>query len=229
MTNLDSALDFLSRVDSPTVANAIEHLSERDRSDGYISGHVESAFPELGTMLGRAVTVTMTNSRGPVASMDGWWEMWELMDSLDGPLVLVIADGSGAPQRVAYAGEIMSRIAQRLGAVGIVTDGALRDVNEVRALGVHYFMRYPVVSHANFSVEKVGEPVVLGDQRIATGDLLHGDANGIVVVPEEVIPALPSAIEAVRAKEARDIALINSTDFSLERLKESLGYVSRRS
>jgi 4-hydroxy-4-methyl-2-oxoglutarate aldolase len=222
----DQQLAFLTSVDSPTVANAIEQFKVRPLTDGFIGGVVQCSFPELGPMVGRALTVTMRNPGDRAASREGYWRMWEELDAMTGPVVLMIADESGAPQRVAYAGEIMSRLARRLGAVGMVTDGALRDVAEVRALGFHYFMRYPVVSHANFEIATVGEPIDLDGQRVLTGDLVHGDANGIVLIPWEILPDLPDAVETVRTAEAGDMAYIDGDDFTLDGLKDRKGYGS---
>lgn len=222
----DAMLAFLRGVDSPTVANAIEPFAVRDRCDGFIGGQIECQFPDLGPMVGRALTVTMSNAPGPVAGREGYWRLWEALDACSGPVVLAVADASGAPHRVAFAGEIMATLAQRLGAVGMVTDGAFRDVAEVHALGMHYFMRYPVVSHANFWIETVGEPVVLDGERIETGDLLHGDRNGIVVIPDAVLPGLEDAVERIRTSEAADMAFIRSEAFTLDGLKARKGYGS---
>lgn len=222
----DSDLEFLLGTDSPTIANAIERFKIRPLTDGFIGGRVQCSFPELGSMVGRALTVTMRNPGDRAASRDGYWRLWEHLDAMAGPTVLMIADESGAPQRVAYAGEIMSRLALRLGAVGMVTDGALRDVAEVRALGFHYFMQYPVVSHANFEIATVGEPISLDGQRVHTGDLVHGDANGIVLIPWEILAQLPDAVEKVRTAEAADMAYIDSADFSLAGFKDRKGYGS---
>ncbi|MGI8486410.1 MAG: RraA family protein [Thermomicrobiales bacterium] len=219
-------LAFLRSVDSPTIANAIEPYAIRDRCDGFIGGAIECQFPDLGVMVGRALTVTMSNAPGVPASRDGYWKMWETLEAMDGPVVLAIADASGAPHRVAYAGEIMATLAQRLGAVGMVTDGALRDVDEVHALGFHYYMRYPVVSHANFEVVSVGEPIVLNGHRVETGDLLHGDRNGIVVIPDETIAGLPEAVAKIRKNEQADMAFIRGEEFSLVGLKARKGYGS---
>ena len=120
----------------------------------------------------------------------------------------------------------MSKLARRLGAVGMVTDGALRDVDEVRALGFHYFMQYPVVSHANFEIETVGEPIELDGQRVETGDLVHGDVNGITLIPWEILAQLRDAVDAVRTAEAGDMTYIDSTDFTLAGFKDRKGYGS---
>ncbi|WP_137845016.1 RraA family protein [Microbacterium sp. 2FI] len=221
---LDSEVSYLRGIDSPTIANALERLSLRDRSDGYIGGSVLCAFPELGPMVGTALTVTVDNAVGRPARQDGYWELWEALEAASGPTVIVMKDASATPSRVAYAGEIMVTLASRLGAIGMVTDGALRDVAEVRARGFHYFMRYAVVSHANFELSKVGDPVHLDGQVVHTGDILHGDANGIVIVPWEGLSDLRGAVDAVRTTERRDLDFIDSPEFTLDGYRAMRGY-----
>ncbi|MEJ7839144.1 MAG: RraA family protein [Thermomicrobiales bacterium] len=215
---------YLKSVDSPTLANAIEPFDVRDRTDGFIGGRIVCQFPELEFMVGRALTVTMSNAPGEVAGRDGYWRMWDALAAMDGPVVLAVQDVSGAPHRVAFAGEIMSTLAQKLGAVGMVTDGAFRDVAEVRALGFHYFMKYPVVSHSNFWIESVGEPIELDGQRVVTGDILHGDANGIVIVPEAVLAGIGDAVIKVRSSEQATMDYIRSADFDYAEFKIRAGY-----
>lgn len=220
----EDTITFLRAVDSPTVANAIETFELRDRCEGFIGGAVECQFPELGVMIGRAVTVTMSSSPGNPASRDGYWRMWDSLAAMEGPAVLAIQDVNGAPHRCAYAGEMMATLAQRLGAVGMVTDGALRDVEEVRALGFHYFMRYPVVSHGNFEIVSVGEPIELDGQRVEQGDLLHGDRNGIVIFPDAALDGLPEAVAGIREREQAQLEYMRSDAFSLADLKQRSGY-----
>jgi regulator of RNase E activity RraA len=118
----------------------------------------------------------------------------------------------------------MATMAQRLGAVGYVTDGTVRDVHEVRALGLAYFASGVCVSHANFWIEEVGVDVLLDGQTVRTGDLLHGDANGIVLVPREVLAGLPDAVNRVREREGELMAFARSEGFTLEGAKKLTGY-----
>jgi 4-hydroxy-4-methyl-2-oxoglutarate aldolase len=217
-------LDFLRAVDSPTIANAIEPFKVRDRAEGYIGGAVSSMFPELGVMLGYALTVTMTNKAGPPPGREGYWRMWQALEQAPQPSVVVVQDVSGEPTRCAYFGEVMATIAKRLGAVGVVTDGGVRDLDEVRGMGMHYFAPYAVVSHGNFEIVEVGKPVSLDGQIIENGDLVHGDANGIVVVPTELVKDLPEAVEKIREREARMIEFIKSDAFNLDELQRMVGY-----
>jgi 4-hydroxy-4-methyl-2-oxoglutarate aldolase len=217
-------LEFLKSVDSPTIANAIEPFQVRDRTEGFIGGEVRALFPEMAPMVGVALTVTMTNRPGEIAGRETYWRMYEALSHLPAPSVLVVQDISGAPSRCALAGEVMATMAMRVGAVGMVTDGGLRDVHEVRRLGFGYFARYVVVSHGNFGVVDVGEPVTLDGQEVRTGDILHGDANGIVVVPRQVLEGLPEAVEEVRTRERATMDFINGPGFTIAAARKRAGY-----
>jgi 4-hydroxy-4-methyl-2-oxoglutarate aldolase len=231
MTDLSSVppisekdIAFLRSVDSPTISNAIEPFKVRDRTEGFIGGEVRSLFPEMPPMAGAALTVTMNNSPGAVAERENYWRMYEALSQMPAPSVLVVQDVSGAPSRCALAGEVMTTMAMRLGAVGMVTDGGLRDVHEVRRLGFAYFARYIVVSHGNFGVVEVGEPVTLDGQEVKTGDILHGDANGIVIVPREVLEGLPEAVQEVRTRERATMDFVNSPEYTIAAARKRAGY-----
>jgi 4-hydroxy-4-methyl-2-oxoglutarate aldolase len=217
-------LAFLKGVDSPTMSNAIEPFKVRDRTEGFIGGAVRALFPEMPPMVGAALTVTMTNPPGAIAGRENYWRMYEALSQMPAPSVLVVQDISGAPSRCALAGEVMATMAMRVGAVGMVTDGGLRDVHEVRRLGFGYFARYVVVSHGNFGVVDVGEPVMLDGQEVRTGDILHGDANGIIIVPRQVLDGLPEAVEEVRTRERATMDFINSSEFTIAAARQRAGY-----
>jgi 4-hydroxy-4-methyl-2-oxoglutarate aldolase len=217
-------LAFLKGVDSPTIANAIESFKLRDRTEGFIGGEVRSLFPDMPPMVGAALTVTMTNAPGAAAGRENWWRMYEALAALPAPSVLVVQDVGGAPSRCAYAGEVMATLAMRLGAVGMVTDGGLRDVHEVHQLGFAYFARYVVVSHGNFDIVDVGRPIVLDGQEVRTGDLLHGDANGIVIVPREALAGLPDAVQEVRTRERATMDFILSPEYTIAEARKRAGY-----
>jgi 4-hydroxy-4-methyl-2-oxoglutarate aldolase len=215
---------FLRSVDSPTISNAIEPFNVRDRTEGFIGGEVRALFPEMPPMVGTALTVRMTNTPGAPAGRENYWRMYEALSQMPAPSVLVVQDVSGAPSRCALAGEVMTTMAMRLGVVGMVTDGGLRDVHEVRRLGFAYFARYVVVSHGNFGVIDVGEPVTLDGQEVKTGDILHGDANGIVIVPRELLDGLPEAVDEVRTRERATMDFVNSPEYTIAAARKRAGY-----
>ena len=113
-----------------------------------------------------------------------------------------------------HAGEVMSTLMKRLGAVGILTDGGLRDAKEVGTLGgFQYFCAGLVVSHGNPICVSVGDEVTISGMRVRMGDLLHGDVNGVVSIPEECADQVAEAAYRVWAEEGETLRRINSPEF----------------
>ena len=219
-----SDLAFLRSVDSPTIANAIELLGLRDRTEGFVGGQVRCLYPERPPTVGYALTVAAQNAPGPVVGMVGFWAMMDALERMPAPSVIVAQDRSATPGRYACSGDVMASVAGRLGAVGFVTDGMVRDIDQVRPLGFALFAAGLCVSHANFWLDEIGADVVIAGQPVRTGDLLHGDANGIVVVPRAALPSLPDAVRRVREQEGELMAFARSEAFSLEGATRLTGY-----
>jgi 4-hydroxy-4-methyl-2-oxoglutarate aldolase len=220
----DDQVRFLNSVDSPTISNAIEAFKVRDRTTGFLGGEIRCLLPDLGVMVGHALTVTVGNEPGDVHKSSMASGMWNALAEMPKPVVIVMKDVSGRPNQIAYAGEVMATLAKRLGAVGMVTDGGLRDLNEVHDLGFHYHAAYLVVSHGNFEILDVGVPIEIAGQHIETGDILHGDANGIVVIPAETVGELENEVAKVREREKRLMDYIKGDTFSLEGVQSGRGY-----
>ena len=214
-------LAALAAIDSPTVANAIERFKVRRRVDGYADRDLRCAFPEYGSMVGYAVTCTADSTTEGRAGGAGLLGLWAALEAAPGPTVLVIKDVGPQPRKGCHMGEIMATTAKALGAVGCVSDGGLRDVKEVAALGgFQYFCPGFVVSHGQPVILDVGVPVEIHGLPIAPGDLLHGDVNGLLVVPEAIAADVPAACEAVRAEERALLDLITAPGFSVEALRQ---------
>jgi regulator of RNase E activity RraA len=105
---------------------------------------------------------------------------------------------------------------KRLGAVALVCDTAVKDMQQVRALGFQYFALGSVVSHGYPRIVRMGVPVVVDGLCVEQGDLIHGDANGVLSVPLEVAERV--APEAIRLRQLEDQAVrsIDDSKFSLE-------------
>jgi regulator of RNase E activity RraA len=128
----------------------------------------------------------------------------------------VLQEIGGHPDYAAHCGEVMSTVFKRLGAVGLVSDCAVRDIPEVRALGFQYFARGSVVSHANFRIARVGVPVHIHGLVVRSGDLLHGDENGLLAVPAGYEDQLPAKVDQVRSQEKRLMDWVRSEAFSID-------------
>ena len=116
---------------------------------------------------------------------------------------------------------LVTSVMAALGAVGCVSDAGLRDVKEVAALGgFQYFCPGFVVSHGQPVILDVNVPVEIHGLPIAPGDLLHGDVNGLLVVPDAVAADVVAACEAVRTEERALLDLITAPGFSVEKLRQ---------
>src|SRR4029453_8007054 len=124
-------LEAIKRIDSPTIANAIEHFGVRGRVEGFAGWDLRCAFPALGTMLGYAVTCTPDSPPADRRHERGLFRLWAALEAAPKPAVIVIKDIGPEPTRSCHMGEVMATTAKALGAVGCISDGGLRGVNEV--------------------------------------------------------------------------------------------------
>jgi 4-hydroxy-4-methyl-2-oxoglutarate aldolase len=216
-------LDALRAIDSPTVANAIERFKIRPRVEGYAGYALRCAFPRLGTMLGYAVTCTTDTTTEGRKNPGGLLPLWEALEAAPKPAVLVMQDIGPEPHRSCHMGEIMATVAKALGAVGCVCDGGLRDVLEVEALGgFQYFCPGFVVSHGNPVLCEVNLTVTVAGMTVQPGDLLHGDINGVTVVPDAIAAKVADEAMLVRAAEKVILDVARAPGFNVARLREAL-------
>jgi len=219
-------LDALRKITTPTVSNAIETFDVRPRNEGFMDSSVRCILPELGTMVGYACTATIRAREQEPSSPP--WDMWEAVRQVPEPRVVVIQD-LDAPQPVgSFWGEVNGNTFKALGCVGTVTNGGVRDLDEVRELGFHFFASCVLVSHAYVHLVDIGVPVQVGGITVSPGDLIHGDQHGVLVIPPEIARDIPKAAAEVERRERRIIGLCQSPDFSPEKLRELYIELARR-
>ena len=211
-----SQFEELAALDSPTVANAIEHFKVRPRVHGYAGASIRCLIPGQGTMLGYAVTCK-GDSTTEGKDRREHTALYRAIHALQPfPAVVVIGD-DGDPAKIdlsCHAGEMMATTMKRVGATGLVTNGCLRDIVEIRGLGgFHYYGRGLVVAHGQPCIYDVGATVNIGGMEVKPGDLLHGDENGITVVPAEIASQVAEQALKVRDEEQKRLKEILGPDF----------------
>ncbi|MEO8128311.1 MAG: RraA family protein [Bryobacteraceae bacterium] len=212
-----SWIERLKTVDSPTLSNAIELLKVRPHRDGFTPLQVRCLFPEFGRMCGYAVTAQVESITDcEPFDLNQFVELYKALQQSPKPAVIALQEVGGHPDYAAHCGEVMASVFQRLGAVGLVSDCAVRDIPEVRALGFHYFARGAVVSHANFRIARVGVPVQIHGLVIRPGDVLHADENGVLGVPSGHEEEILAHIDEIRKRERRLMDWVRSDAFSVD-------------
>jgi len=206
---------------SPTVANAVETFNIRPRTAGYMSGQIRCLFPHLGPMVGYAFTAKCRAGAPPAPEAAALrFEAWRALEEIPAPRIAVIQDIDNPPGVGAYWGDVQSNIHRALGCIGTITNGGVRDLDEVRALGFHFFAGSVVVSHAYVHLVEVGTPVEVGGLAVRPGDLLHADQHGVVSIPLEIAERIPEGVAKVEREERQLIEYCRTSGFSREGLED---------
>jgi regulator of RNase E activity RraA len=199
-------MEFLRSMDTPTVCNVLEMVAPERRGHGYTVKHLFCPFPDLPPIVGFAKTVT-AKAKDKVAAGD---YMAKRMDYLDyvasepRPSIAVIEDLDDEVGYGAFWGEVQSNIHKALGCLGVVTNGSIRDIPMI-APGFQMLAGSLSPSHAYTHVEDFGIPVTVHGMKVNSGDLIHADQHGAVVVPLEIIGKMKPALDELNAREAKII------------------------
>ena len=224
MIPLTSAqIDDLRQFTTPTIANALELVSSWDRISGIMAPRIKALFPEMKTLVGYACTsVLATRQPAQGKFYADWQDYWRYVLTVPGPRVSVGQDIDPAPSVGSIWGEVQANIHLALGCVGAIVEGAMRDLDEMQALNFPCFSREVVVSHSHAHFIDFGCPVQVGGVIVHSGDLVHADRHGVMIIPQTVAPLLAEACRQIIKAESRLIATCQDREnFSLNRLVEA--------
>jgi regulator of RNase E activity RraA len=210
-------LAALKKWPTPAIANAIELFNIKPRSEGFMLPEIKCQFPRLGTMIGYAATAVIT-AQSPDGRRVAPPDYWAEMQLVPGPRVAVIHDIDN-PVLGSFWGEVNANIHKALGCVGTVTDGSVRDMEEVEEAGFHFFSSCVSVSHAYVHLVDIGIPVKVGGLVVKPGDLIMGDRHGVIAVPQEIARDIPKAAQMMEDWERPVINYCKSQEFTMEGLK----------
>lgn len=196
-------LTRLARFDTPTICNVIELFEVRPRNTGFMDGRVQCNFPELPPVVGYAATASFRSDAPPVGG-DAYGSIQAQLDqfaALPGPAIVVFQDLDDPPVSAVF-GEVMCSTYKAFGSAGLITNGAGRDIAQVRAIDYPVFTGSTICSHGYCHMLHLGLPVRVGGLMVNQGDLLHGDANGVTNIPPEIASEIPDvAAEFLQAEE----------------------------
>lgn len=214
-------LNALQRLDTCTVSNAIETFQVRLRNAGFADARVRCIFQELPPMVGYAATARLRTGKPPIAgSFHDRTDWWKSILQIPPPRIVVLQDLDEPPGVGAVLGDMHAAILKALGCVGYVTNGAVRELPQVRDLGLHLFAGNVSVSHAYAHIFDFGSPVTVGGLEVHPGDLLHGDRHGLLTVPKEIAAEIPAVTARLRQAEQKVIEFCRSPEFSVEKLRQ---------
>ncbi|MGH9736983.1 MAG: RraA family protein [Candidatus Acidiferrales bacterium] len=211
MPHTDTAVERASKLDTTNISDALDRLGIAGQCLG-----IKPRDPRF-RLTGRAFTLLY----GPVGKPAG--TVGDFIDDVP-PGYAVVIDNGGRENATVW-GDILTEIAHRRGIAGTVIDGACRDTALCLELGYPVFSRSYSMRTGKDRVQLEGTDVVvnIGDARVAPGDILRGDADGVVAIPRQHEIEVLAAAQDIFAKEEAIRARIR-TGKRLDEARKELGY-----
>ena len=225
MSTKQPSADLLARLaatDTPTVCNAIE-VAQGQR--GFAAYTRQTLYPaQATTFVGYARTATISAQappREPAPEVRARrLDYFRSMADGPRPAVAVIEDLDFPDCVGAWWGEVHTAVHKGLGLEGVVTNGAIRDLDNLEP-GFPMVAGSVVPSHAHVHVRDIGVEVSVFGLTVRQGDLVHADRHGALVVPPDVLETLDAALDKLQASEALILEPARQPDFDIERLEEA--------
>jgi 4-hydroxy-4-methyl-2-oxoglutarate aldolase len=219
-----SQLAALAKLGTPAVCNAIETFRLRLRNEGYIAHPIRRRTAPPRSMVGYALTIRMRTATPPMEGLSYIenTEWWKWLAAAPKPTIIVIHDLDESPGVGAVSGETHAAVFRAFDSIGIVTNGAVRDLDALGGMNMHVYSGSVSPSHAYAHIVEVGAPVEIAGTIIETGDLLHGDGDGIVNIPPQIAAEIPHVADEMTARERKIISLCATPGFSVDELRKMI-------
>jgi 4-hydroxy-4-methyl-2-oxoglutarate aldolase len=206
------------------VASAIEAFDVRLRNRGFTDSRVRCMCPELPSAVGYAATARIRSSDPPMEGRsyydrNAWWDS---LLKIPAPRIVVIEDVDSTPGLGAFIGAVHANILLALGCSAVVTNGAVRDLPDVRQSRMQVFAGNISVSHAYAHVFDFGGTVEVAGLIVQPGDLIHGDMHGVQTIPRDIAALIPAKAQQIIQDRKELIAFCRSADFSIAKLRQRL-------
>lgn len=228
-----SELLELKRWNTPTIFNGWEQITKRDRArECFNLEETKDFMPQMGPMVGYAVTVVIEpgNAAHPKNNTNAWSEYRQYIASVAGPKIVVVQDLDKPQVYGSFWGEVNANIHHALGCVGTITDGSIRDVDEMNNAGFKALSKRLSVGHAYSTPVKWNCEVEVFGTKIKPGQLIHADKHGFLTIPQEDEQGLLDASRFMDANECNTLiaAARNATGKSMDKILAELNEAMQR-
>jgi len=198
----------LKRWNTPTIYNGWEQITRQDNAaDAFNLEETTDLMPQMGPMVGYAVTVVIEPSAADHKrnAGDRVGRYRQYVASLPGPKIVVVQD-LDKPQVVgSFWGEVNSNTHRALGCVGTITDGGIRDLDEMTNAGFKALARRLCVGHAHVTPIRWNCEVEVFGRSVQPGQLIHADKHGFMAIAAQDEPNLLEAARFMDSNECQTV------------------------
>lgn len=206
MLNYEEILN-LKRWNTPTVYNGWERVTRLERTQGRFNREpIHDYMPQMGIMCGYAVTVEIepSNPRHQMDNPNAQHDYMAYLASVPGPKIVIVKDLDN-PHIGSFWGEINANLHRALGCVGTITDGCVRDLDEMANAGLKALARQTCVGHAYATPIRWGCEVEVFGTTVKPGDLIHADKHGFIAIDSEDCENLVEAVRFMDSNECNNL------------------------
>ncbi len=213
-------IEELGQYSTPSVLNGLKRLGCHPADFESLDRSIISCMsPTLGPRVGFAATRTLATSRfGSTQAQDRSRDLMRRAEddllSLPEPRILVAHNVGDWRGPVCIWGEVAANMNLAMGCAAGITNGPVRDLDEMETAGFQTFAGGPGVGGGFVDLLAASEPVAIAGVTIKTGDLLHGDRHGVAKIPLELAERLPEAIRAVEEFERGVVEMCRQPGFT---------------
>lgn len=223
----------LKRWNTPTVYNGWEQITRRNAGkEGFNIEETRDFMPAMGPMVGYAVTLVIepSNSAHPKNNASAWSEYRKYAADVPGPKIIVVQDLDKPNTFGSFWGEVNANVHRSLGFVGTITDGGIRDLDEMTNAGFKALARRLCVAHAFVAPVKWNCEVEVFGRKIQPGQLIHADKHGFLAVNEDEEKDLLAAAKFMDSNECHTLisAARNTAGRTREEILEELDKASKK-
>jgi regulator of RNase E activity RraA len=220
----------LKRWNTPTMYNGWERITKHDITQHFNQEEVRDFMPNMGVMVGYAVTVIIEpgNPAHPKSNPHAWGEYRAYIASVPGPKIVVVQDLDKPKVLGAFWGEVNSNVHMALGCVGTITDGSIRDLDEMNNAGFKALARCLSIGHAYSTPVHWNCEVDVFGCKITPDQLIHADQHGFLAIPAEDEAQLYEAALFMDANECNTVipAARDTTGKSITEILQSFDEAS---
>jgi len=231
-----SDLIQLKRWNTPAIYNGWEQITGQNRAkDAFNLEETRDFMPQMGPMIGYAVTLTIepSNPQHKISNPNAYMEYLHYAAHSPGPKIVVVQDLDKSQIVGSFWGEVNSNVHKSLGCIGTITDGAIRDLDEMTNAGFKALAKRLCVGHAYPACVNWNCEVEVFGRKVQPGDLIHADKHGFIVIAPDEQSRLLEAVRFMDANEcntiiptARETTGLSNSEI-LENIQQSLKEFSK--
>jgi 4-hydroxy-4-methyl-2-oxoglutarate aldolase len=234
MSNLKEVqiINELRKFDTASICNVVATYGGTDiclsiydpwLGEYYTDASIRCMYPDLGPVCGYSATALYSDKRPESRSIDRW-TLPEHLNSTPKPAILVAKQtySAGLENRSGLFGGVLTAQFKALGVVGVLTDGAIRDLEEIREQKVQYLATGLTSGHGDLQLCAAGLHLKVAGMAVEPGEIIHMDQCGAVKFPVKYLPKVLEYVTELLKREENDKLFFQNPGFSLKNWKDSV-------